>query len=908
MVAASKVPMLKPVNGATLPRTQVVDGVTTVMPISIAEEKAQRRLEVKLELLGKKLSQEDVNQKLLRSLSPEWNTHVVVWRNKADLYTMSMDYIYNKLKVFEPEVKRMSSSNSNTQNMAFLSSINSSTNEVVNTARVVNTTQAFNIANGVSTASTQVNAAFLTNIDNISDTVICAFLDSQPNSPQLAHEDLEQIHPDDMEEIDLRWQMVMLTMRARRALRNKDFKYKESTRRIMPVETPASTTLVSCDGLGGYDGSDQAEEWPNYALMAYTSLTSDSKDKGVIDSGCSRHMTRNMSYLTHYEEIDGGYVAFGGNPKGGKITGKGIDYDEVFAPVTRIEAIRLLLAYASFKDFVVYQMDVKSAFLYGKIEEDVYICQLPGFEDSNFPDRVYKVEKAPKAWSMISSLMYLTSSKLDIMFAVCAFARYQVNLEVSHIHAVKRIFRKPKRKNTQVPQPSGSIEHLADEAIHKEKGDKLERATTTASSLEVEQDSGNIDKIQSKETPNEASSPGTTLGGGPRGNILQSDEDSMKLNKLMELCTNLQSRVLALEKTKTTQALEITSLKRRVKKLDKKQRLRTHKLKRLYKVGLIARVYSSKDEQNLGEDASKQGKIEAIDADEDISLVNDQDYAEMFDVKDLQGKEVFVDKEVTDKEVNDEVQKVVEVVVEDINTAKLIVDAAHVSVVGEVNVASIATTDSAAATITIDEVTLAKALAELKASIPKDKGKGIMVKETMKLKKNDQIRLDEEVALKLQAELQAEFNEKQRKRRKFFAAKRAEEKRNKPPTQAQQRKIMCTYLKNMEEKKLKDLKNKSFDSIQKMFDKDFKRVNTFVDFRTEVDEGSSKRAREELKQERSKKQKYKVNAAEELQLQKQITTADTRVKTARGSYYCQYKEVNAAQVEVSATREHQEIY
>ncbi|GJV10622.1 putative ribonuclease H-like domain-containing protein [Tanacetum coccineum] len=73
---------------------------------------------------------------------------------------------------------------------------------------------------------------------------------------------------------------------------------------------------------------------------------------------------------------------------------EGIDYDEVFAPVVRIEAIRLFLAYASFKDFIVYQMDVKSAFLYGKIEEEVYVCQPPSFEDPHFPDKVYKVEKA----------------------------------------------------------------------------------------------------------------------------------------------------------------------------------------------------------------------------------------------------------------------------------------------------------------------------------------------------------------------------------------------------------------------------------------------------------------------------------------------------------------------------------
>ncbi|GKG05023.1 putative ribonuclease H-like domain-containing protein, partial [Tanacetum coccineum] len=72
---------------------------------------------------------------------------------------------------------------------------------------------------------------------------------------------------------------------------------------------------------------------------------------------------------------------------------EGIDYDEVFASVSKIKAIRLFLAYASFKDFVMNQMDVKSACLYGKIEEEIYVCQPPGFEDPDFPDRVYKVEK-----------------------------------------------------------------------------------------------------------------------------------------------------------------------------------------------------------------------------------------------------------------------------------------------------------------------------------------------------------------------------------------------------------------------------------------------------------------------------------------------------------------------------------
>nr|GEW37258.1 hypothetical protein [Tanacetum cinerariifolium] len=114
---------------------------------------------------------------------------------------------------------------------------------------------------------------------------------------------------------------------------------------------------------------------------------------------------------------------------------EGIDYDEVFAPVSRIEAIRLFLAYASFKDVIVYQMDMKSAFLYGKIEEEVYVCQPLGFKDLDFPDKVYKVKKA------LYSLHQAVRAWPDIMFVVCACARYQVTPKVSHLHAVKRIVR-----------------------------------------------------------------------------------------------------------------------------------------------------------------------------------------------------------------------------------------------------------------------------------------------------------------------------------------------------------------------------------------------------------------------------------------------------------------------------------
>ncbi|GKE43206.1 hypothetical protein Tco_1470490, partial [Tanacetum coccineum] len=291
--------------------------------------------------------------------------------------------------------------------------------------------------------------------------------------------------------------------------------------------------------------------------------------------------------------------------------------------------------------------------------------------------------------------------------------------------------RKPKRKDTQVPQSSDPIKNVTDEAVHKELGDSLVRAATTASSLEAEQDNDSNDSLLA------------------RGNTLRSDEDRLKLDELMALCTTLQNRVLDLEKTKTTQHNEIASLKRRVKKLEKKNRSRTHRLKRLYK-----------------------GRIDAIEADEEITLVC------VHDVNVSAGEEVFVaEQEVATNEKDDEVN-VVEEVVEVINTAKLITDATTVS--------------GATTTINDDgDITLAQALIEMKSTKPKvkgvviqelgkstltissqqsqDKGKGILIEPVEPMKRKDQIRRDEETALKLQAK----FDEEERLARE--KAKKVEE-------------------------------------------------------------------------------------------------------------------------------------
>ncbi|GKB17710.1 putative ribonuclease H-like domain-containing protein [Tanacetum coccineum] len=328
-----------------------------------------------LEIHGEVISQEDENLKLLRSLPSAWNNIALIMRNKYDLNTLSMDDLYNNMKVYEYEIKGQSSSNS--QNGAFVSSENtSSTNEAVNTAHEVSTAN------------------------------------------------LEQIDTDDLEEIDLKWQVAMLTMRVKRFLkktgRNLNFNGKETvgfdktkvecynchSRGHFAREYRAPRNQGNRNGdaprrydqqrvalnksnleiIAGLDYDSQINEnevvhsvfnsresdvddslvndrfkigegfhavpppytgnyMPSRLDLSFaglddsvyktkmseteTSISKTSKDivekpktdQDInLDSGCSRHMTGNKSFLTDYQEIDGGFVAFAGSPKGGGLT------------------------------------------------------------------------------------------------------------------------------------------------------------------------------------------------------------------------------------------------------------------------------------------------------------------------------------------------------------------------------------------------------------------------------------------------------------------------------------------------------------------------------------------------------------------------------------------------------------
>nr|GEU64998.1 hypothetical protein [Tanacetum cinerariifolium] len=166
-----------------------------------------QKLVSQLEIHGVSLSQEDVNLKFLLSLLSEWKTHTLIWRNKANLEEQNLDDLFNSLKIYESEVKQSSSPDTATQNLAFVSSTSTDS-----------TTDSVSAAASVFAACVKLPASSLPNVDSLSNAVIYSFFASQSTSPQFDNKDLKQIDVDDLKEMDLRWQMAMLTMRARRFL------------------------------------------------------------------------------------------------------------------------------------------------------------------------------------------------------------------------------------------------------------------------------------------------------------------------------------------------------------------------------------------------------------------------------------------------------------------------------------------------------------------------------------------------------------------------------------------------------------------------------------------------------------------------------------------------------------------
>ncbi|GJR84738.1 ribonuclease H-like domain, reverse transcriptase, RNA-dependent DNA polymerase [Tanacetum coccineum] len=524
---------------------------------------------------------------------------------------------------------------------------------------------------------------------------------------------------------------------------------------------------------------------------------------------------------------------------------EGIDYDEVFAPIAKIEAIRLSLAFASFKDFMVYQMDAKSTFLYGKIEEEVYVCQPPRFEDPNFPDRVYKVEKAlyglhqapvmrnyGKSQKALAqgedggrsgcffiigaydgSLMYLTSSRPNIMFAVCACARYQVNLKVSHLHAMKRIFRYLKgqlklglwylndspfdlvaytdsdfaRASLDRKSTIREVEYVAalscygqvlwiqnqllDYSLDYENGEAIVKMKTVNGNVQLQAlvDGKKIIIIEATVRRDLQLEYAKGIYCLPNADIFE-QLTLVGFEKLSQNLTFYKAFFSPQWKFLIHTVLQCLSeglamptdphhipiiTQPSLSQPQRKQKSKRSKRKE-------TEVSQPSDPTNVADEAVNEDpsmqlkelmdfctrlqqrgrKIDDIDADAGITLDGthfDAD-TDLFGVNDLDGDEVVVESEVTNKA--GEKRNIVEEAV------------AFTDVV---------TIPVSAATITNVELTLAQTLAELKSARPKtkgakgkDKGKAKMIEPEKPLKKKDQIKFDEEEALTLQAEFDEE--------------------------------------------------------------------------------------------------------------------------------------------------------
>nr|GEU70365.1 putative ribonuclease H-like domain-containing protein [Tanacetum cinerariifolium] len=413
-----------------------------------------------LAVLGKFISQEDLNLKFLRSLSSEWNAQVMVWRNKHDLDTISIDDLYNNFKIVKQKVKGIASSNSSSQNMAFVSFPSTNSTNKVHTAYGVNIASIHSC-----TARTQVGTASnQTSTANLSDATVYAFLANQSNGTRLKTKKKITINGSDTAGFDkskiecYNYHKMGHFARECKGPRNQDSinMYQDSSRRTVHVEETPSKAMVAIDRVEEFkqlefksyrpksceiecknaskDIPNKLKEYPDAPLVKDVVL--DNKDCSVESTvvvekkiivptiakvkvvrpkqqdkpvrKTVRHMTGNMSYLSDFKEFNRGYVTFGEGANGGRITSKGtiktgnIDFEDVY-----------FVKELKFNLFSVSQMcDIKNNVLFTDTE---YLGLSPNFK---LPDESQILLRVPRKNNMYSVDMKNIVPKESLTFLV----------------------------------------------------------------------------------------------------------------------------------------------------------------------------------------------------------------------------------------------------------------------------------------------------------------------------------------------------------------------------------------------------------------------------------------------------------------------------------------------------------
>nr|GEX04733.1 hypothetical protein [Tanacetum cinerariifolium] len=287
-------------NGDSLVPTRIVEGV--VQPLNFNSHKDAKTL---IEAIEKRFSGNTETKKVQKTLLKQQfenftgsssegldqihdrlqklKTHTLIWRNKADLEDKSLDDLFNSLKIYEPKVKHSSSTSTESHNLAFVSS-----------SQTDSTTDSVSAAVTVFAIGLKLPASPLPNVDSLSNEVIYSFFASQSSSPQLDNKDLKQIDVDDLKEMDLRWQMAILTMRARRKGHFARECRSPKDQRRPGTSKPQRRTVPSY----------QAEEEPaNFALMAFSSNSSSSSSNNEVSS-CSKACSKAYSQLqSQYDKL-----------------------------------------------------------------------------------------------------------------------------------------------------------------------------------------------------------------------------------------------------------------------------------------------------------------------------------------------------------------------------------------------------------------------------------------------------------------------------------------------------------------------------------------------------------------------------------------------------------------------------
>nr|GEU96366.1 hypothetical protein [Tanacetum cinerariifolium] len=941
--------------------TKIIDGKEIVIPLTTVEKKAQRRAELKARrtLLmalsnehqlkfnsykdAKSLMQEIKNRfgEVLENFVTRMDYAYYCVKEQTRIETLSLDDLFNNLKAYESKVKGTSSSITNLHNVAFLSS--GSTNRAVNTA------------------STQGALDSSTTIENLSDAVIYSFFASQPRSwtwPTKKELGLTS----------LRWSVSTVT--------------REDTLQGSAWH-PGIKTAGIWSLLKGLC-QRRSNQFCSYGLTSSHSSTNyegnpqqDLKDKGVINSGCSRHLIGNRSYLIDYEEIDGGFVAFGSienlidlrvkvircdngtefknrvmnqfcEMKGRK---PALSFIRPFGcPVRILNTIDHLGKFDGKADkgfFVGYSTNSKAFRVFNSrtriVKENLHVKfseNTPNIAGSR-PNWLFDIDALTKSMNY-KPVVIGNQSNGSAGTKACDNVGEEEKKDVEDLGNENNEV--PSTKELRVNQDNDANVNIINNVNTISLADNVAGIEDNVVDENIVYGCVDDLNIPDLEKIGRFGDAGDDDSGADMNNLdtyfQVSHVPTTRIHKdhpLNQVIRELQSTTQTRQMTKNLEEygiepirlfLDYASFKDFVMyQMDVKsaflyvnpaiytscvkQFWATKKVKNINGEAQLHATVDGKKVVNseasimrdlwFGDEGGLKPKdivtkfcgpsrwkelskesgskilpcgdgsywkafkpIDSLIADEDIFGVNDQDDTLIFDAdKDLQGKEV---------------------VVEEVNAASI----------------TIAVTAAATTVVSFDELNMAQALVEIKTSRPKAKGivmqkpnqigfdeqearrlqaaiykqDSLVAKEAQKaLKANNpvieqwhdiqaKVDADCKFAQRLQAEEQEQLTDVEKvklfmefleKRIKFFTTKRAKDKRNRPPIQAQQRSLMCTYLKNMDGWKPRALKNKSLVDIQDLFNKEMARINNFVDFRTELVKERKKKDKAETVQESSLK-------------------------------------------------------